>query len=106
MKKVGSAHSRDRTCDLQFRKLSLYPTELCERDREGGRSAPSPQEPKVAQGGRGGPPGRSWTHGLERPGRAAGATGPAASTRAPRCAPHARAEALVLRLALCAPDRP
>src|SRR5690606_16283377 len=27
-----SARTRDRTWDLQFRKLSLYPTELCERD--------------------------------------------------------------------------
>lgn len=29
----GGARSRDRTCDLQFRKLPLYPTELCERAR-------------------------------------------------------------------------
>ena len=27
------AHSRNRTCDLRFRKPSLYPTELCERGR-------------------------------------------------------------------------
>lgn len=34
-----SAHSRDRTCDLQFRKLSLYPTELCEQWAQCRRSA-------------------------------------------------------------------
>src|SRR5690606_27528382 len=45
LKHVQSARTRDRTWDLQFRKLSLYPTELCEHDRwEGGRSAAGPQE--------------------------------------------------------------